>query len=159
MFINRYSLLRVHNIVCKDKLWGSMDKNIGEWEKLRRRPPYLALPPKIFKRGLKFPIWRTINSTIFGLLMINHAQGLMSIKNKSYLPVSSTLLYTLHMNVCPRPEEKLHLSSLDTRSLQSIWPHTHIVIFSFFLQYSWSCKFLAATISTMNIHWLWSLCG
>ena len=63
-----------------------MDKNIGEWEKLRRRPPYLALPPKIFKRGLKFSILRTINLTIFGLLMINHAQGLMSIKNNLYSP-------------------------------------------------------------------------
>ena len=63
-----------------------MDKNIAEWQKLRRMPPYLVLPPKIFKRGLKFPIIRTINSTIFGLLMINHTQDLMSIKNKSYSP-------------------------------------------------------------------------
>ena len=32
------------------------------------------------------------NSTIFCLLMINHTQGLMSIKNKSNLPVSTTLV-------------------------------------------------------------------
>ena len=63
-----------------------MDKNIADWEKLRRRSPYLVLPPKIFKCGLKFPILRSINLTIFGLLMINHAQGLMSMKNKSYSP-------------------------------------------------------------------------
>ena len=63
-----------------------MDKNTEEQEKLIRRPPYLSLPPQIFKRGLKFPIQRTINSTIFCLLRINHAQGLMSVKNKSYLP-------------------------------------------------------------------------
>ena len=36
----------------------------------------------------------TTNSTIFRLLTINHAQGLMSIKNKSNLPVSSTLHYS-----------------------------------------------------------------
>ena len=63
-----------------------MARNIANWQNLRRRPPYLVLTPKIFKRGLKFPIIRTINSTIFGLLMINHTQGLMSIENKSYSP-------------------------------------------------------------------------
>ena len=60
-----------------------METNIAEWEKLRKRPPYLVLPPKISHRGLKFPIKTMTNSTIFCLLMINHTQGLMSIKNMS----------------------------------------------------------------------------
>ena len=69
-----------------------MDRNIADWEKLRSRPPNLVLPPKIFKRGLKFPIQMTINSTIFHLLRINHAQGLMSIKKGHICPLSTTLI-------------------------------------------------------------------
>ena len=77
----------------KDKLWGYMREKVALYQKEKIMYIFIVLPPKTVHRGLKFPLYRITNSTIFHLLTINDAQSLMS---KKYKPL---LQYKLHPNV------------------------------------------------------------